>query len=184
MKCQEWIQTDLQELDQMLSLINPEEAEALVAALLQAERVFVEGCGRTGLVWKMFAMRLTQLGRQAHIIGSPTTPSVQPDDVFLVASASGKTESVNLAAEQAGLVGAKIVVISSRTGEKLSQRADVRLRLPGQDKYSGEPQHSRMPLASIFEQSLLLLLDGVIAEMAEQLGISAEAMAGRHANIE
>lgn len=184
MKCQEWVQTDLHELDQMLSLINPEEAEALVTALLQAERVFVMGRGRTGLVLKMFAMRLTQLGRQAHIIGSPTTPSVQPDDVFLVASASGKTESVHLAAEQARLVGAKIVVISSRTGENLSQRADVRLHLPGPDKSSGESQRSRMPLASIFEQSLLILLDSVIAEMAEQLGVSAEAMAARHANIE
>ena len=99
-----------------MSLINPEEAEALVAAQLQAARVFFMGRVRTGLVLELFAMRLTQLGRQAHIVGSPTTPSVQPDDIYLVVSARGKTESVCLAAEKAGLVGAKIVVISSRTG--------------------------------------------------------------------
>ncbi len=184
MNSQEWIQTDLRELDRMLSLINLEEAEALGSALLQAERVFVMGRGRTGLVLEMFAMRLTQLGRQVHIIGSPTTPSVQPEDLFLAASASGKTESVRLAAEQAALIGAKIVVITSRTEGELNQRAAVCLHLTGGDKYSVDTEHSRMPLASIFEQGLLVLLDGVIAEMAEGIGISPEAMAARHANIE
>ncbi len=86
--------------------------------------------GRSGFVLEIFALQLTQLGCQAHIIGFMTALSGQPDDEFYVASASRKTENVFLIAEPTGLVGAKSILISTRTGEKLSQQADVRLLFP------------------------------------------------------
>jgi 6-phospho-3-hexuloisomerase len=110
---------------------------------------FFMGRGHTGLVLEMFAMRLTQVRRQAHFIDSPTTPSVQPREVFLVTPTREKTESLHLAAEQVSFVREKIAVISSGPEEKLIQHADVRLHLPGGDKFSGDLQHYRIPLASI-----------------------------------
>ncbi|MFA9404105.1 MAG: hypothetical protein ACERKX_03240 [Anaerolineales bacterium] len=76
-----------------MSLINPEQAEALVAALLKATQVFPVCCGRTDMVLEMFTMRLTQLEYQVHIIGSPTMPSVQTADLFLVIFARLKSEA-------------------------------------------------------------------------------------------
>ena len=44
--------------------------------------------------------------------------------------------------------------------------------------------HSIQPMGSMFEQSLLLCLDGVVMGVMDRMGLTAETMFTRHANLE
>ena len=61
---------------------------------------FVAGKGRSGFVANSFAMRLNQLGKQAHVVGESTTPAIKSNDVFVIISGSGSTEHLRLLADK------------------------------------------------------------------------------------
>lgn len=81
----------LDEIEQTLSNIKSEETSTFLTQLLDAKNVFVSGKGRSGFVANSFAMRLNQLGKQAHVVGESTTPSIHQEDLFVVISGSGST---------------------------------------------------------------------------------------------
>ena len=65
--------------------------KALLGPLNQSERIFLAGAGRSGLALKSFAMRLTQLSKQAFVVGETTTPAITASDLLVIASSSGET---------------------------------------------------------------------------------------------
>ena len=52
-------QTIVQELAAVMERIDSGECEALCGAILAARRIFLAGAGRSGLVVRAFAMRLS-----------------------------------------------------------------------------------------------------------------------------
>ncbi|MHC4202368.1 MAG: 6-phospho-3-hexuloisomerase, partial [Planctomycetota bacterium] len=52
----------LDEIGRTLALIDEGDARRLAEAILRAERVYLAGLGRSGLVASCFAMRLVHLG--------------------------------------------------------------------------------------------------------------------------
>lgn len=81
------LETDAQQIDQ-LQLNNVE------TAILQANRVFIDGAGRSGFAARAFANRLMHLGFQTFFVGEPTTPSLQKEELLFIGSGSGKTASL------------------------------------------------------------------------------------------
>ena len=182
MKIQEWISQDLAEISTILERIDLERADKLMNELLEAERIFVMGMGRSGLVLEMFAMRMTQLGRRMLVIGASTTPAISQDDLLLLATASASRPYMIQAVKTARRQHAKIALITSSDGSELAQLVDSELVLPRNT--TQDDVKDPLPLGTAFEQSLLVFLDSMVSLMAQELGITEDSMAERHANIE
>ena len=142
------------------------------------ERIFVGGAGRSGLMLKAFAARLSQMGRTVYAAGETVTPAVERGDLVFLASASGSTRTVLHYAQTAKDAGAELLVITASQDSPLAaiHPADVLLPCGGKDTSAGSAQ----VMGSLFEQALLLFCDAVV--MA--LDPDPDAMRRRHANLE
>ena len=80
-------------LEEVLSNNDQKLIEGVIKTLLNANKIFVYGVGRSGHVGKSFAMRLVQLGLKAYFIGETITPIVEPNDVVVIISNTGETMS-------------------------------------------------------------------------------------------
>lgn len=184
MKMNEWLKTDLAELSALVDKIDAGELEIACRHILQAQRVFVVGKGRSGLVMEMFAMRLMQAGLAAFVVGAPTTPAIREGDLLVAGSGSGETAGVVSVASKAADVKAKLVAITSRAASTLGMLADCRVIIPGETTKINLDQESRVPLGSVLEQALLVMMDSASAYIAETLEQSNRMMMERHANLE
>ena len=168
----------IRELTAVFEKLSREDVERAARCIMDHERVFVGGAGRSGLMLKAFAMRLAQMGRTVYAAGESVTPAVERGDLVFLASASGATRTVLHWAETARTAGADLFVATAAPDSPLAaiHPADVVLPCGGKDRTEGSAQ----VMGSLFEQSLLLFCDAVV--MA--LGPDPDAMRRRHANLE
>jgi 6-phospho-3-hexuloisomerase len=184
MHLSEWTRHDLDELSFILAQVTDDSAQGMVAAILQARRVFVLGLGRSGLLLRMFAMRLMQIGLEAHVVGDPTTPAIESGDLLVALSGSGRTATVvNLAGKAQGF-GARVLAITSSTVTPLAEAADVVVVIPSGSVKTDLSTPTRLPLANALEHAMAIYLDCVGAMLAEARGQDNAAMMRRHANLE
>lgn len=184
MNLDEWLKIDLNELSSLTGSMDEKQLEDLCQHILAAKRIFVVGKGRTGLVMEMFAMRLMQMGRTAFVAGASTTPAIRGGDLLVAGSGSGETAGVVSSAKKAAKEKAKLAVITSQPESTLAKMADSLVILPGGVSKLNVDQESKIPLGSVLEQSLLVVLDGVSAYLAKELHQTNRTMMDRHANLE
>lgn len=174
--------------------VSKKEVDELVKTLLNSERVFVAGAGRSGLIARAFAMRLMHLGFQVHVIGETITPKLKENDIFLGVSGSGETVRVVSAARSAAKIGAKVVLITSYPDSALGKLADLVVKIPGRIETAEKKSYtsrqiageyeSLTPLGTLFEATTLTFLDGVIASLMRELGKKEEDLNKKHASVE
>jgi len=179
--------------------IDPGQVEAFIATLAEVygdprRKVLVMGAGRSGLVGRAFAMRLLHMGFNVYVLGDTIVPSVRENDVVIAISGSGRTKLIVTAAEAAKQVGAKVIAITTYPDSPLGRLADIIVRVPGRTKSSKMDDYFARqilgiheplaPLGTLFEDTALVFLDGVVYALMEKLGVSEEEMRRRHANIE
>jgi 6-phospho-3-hexuloisomerase len=179
-----------------LEEINDIEIEKLVELIQNSNRVFVMGAGRSGLVARAFAMRLVQLGLQSYVVGETTTPSMAEDDLLVLVSGSGTTSSIINAAETAKSIGATVLTITSYPVSYLGGVSDYTLKIKGRTKKDSsietdhlkhqiEGFHSTLtPLGTLFEDTVMVFLDGIIARLMLVLGKKEHDLRKRHASLE
>ena len=184
MKAEERIYRNLDELKHLFGAAELEEWEELAARIARADGVFVHGSGRTRLVMSMFAMRLTQMGVRAYLVGEATTPAIGKGDLLLAGSGSGETEGVIRAAQKAQAAGATLCGITSSRASSLGRLAGPAVILPGRTKNIQGAPAGPLPLGSEFEQMLLLFLDALTSRLMETLLQTHAMMRERHANLE
>ena len=184
MDLSEWIRVDLDELTDLLREIDPLEAETLGRLVLEAKRIYVAGQGRSGLVMRMFAMRLMQLDLTAFVVGDVTTPAIGAGDLLVVGSGSGETGGAVLAARRAGEVGARVAALTARPDSTLGRLAFHVVTIPGSGPKLEGSQPSRTPMGSVLEQALMVVTDCVHAWLVDRLGMDDAKMMARHANLE
>ncbi|MGQ9493777.1 MAG: 6-phospho-3-hexuloisomerase [Anaerolineae bacterium] len=179
-----WLCADLEELQAVLAQVQGAEVEGLSDLILGSRRTFVVGQGRSGLLMRMFALRLMQLGLTVHVVGDVTTPAIGAGDLLVACSGSGETAGVLTPARRAKQLGAKVAAVVAQSGSSLSRLADHTLLVPGETPKVSMAQRSKLPLATVLEQAMLVVLDCVIARLGERLGQTNEHMMTRHANLE
>jgi len=148
-----------------------------------AQRIYVAGEGRSGLVARTFAMRLVHLGLTAYACGETITPAIGAGDLCIACSGSGETPITCHRAEQSRRAGATVAAIVAATGSPLGASADVEVVLPAPTKAATHAA-SRQFGATLFEQSLLLFLDALVLLLQERSGTSPERMRAKHTNLE
>lgn len=185
MKTSDYVKTILNELSKHSTAIEDEQAERLVTSILSAQKVFVTGAGRSGLMGKSFAMRLTHIGIKAYVIGETNTPSFTKEDLLIVGSGSGRTETLLVLTKKAKAIGGKVAAFTLSTESPIADLADEVILLSGapKDQQKGS-HHTIQPMGSLFEQSLLLTYDAVILRLMEMKEFDTHTMYGHHANLE
>lgn len=173
----------IEEIQSILSNIKDTENNKLKDLLIRHKRIFVIGAGRTGLVMQAFAMRLMHIGKEVFIIGNATTPSIGKDDLLVIGSGSGDTESLILAAERAQKVGAVICTITASNGSKITNYSDFVINI-NTEIIENRKNILKQPMTTLFEQTLFLFLDFIVYEIIHVMSIAENDMIARHANIE
>ena len=75
----------------ILELVTKDDIENIIQLFFKADRIFVYGAGRSGLVSKAFAIRLVHLGFQTFVIGETIGAPVKKGDLVCIVSGSGET---------------------------------------------------------------------------------------------
>ena len=111
--------------------INTEEKLLTSVSLLRnARRILLVGIGASGLVAKNLSWKLMKIGINAvaeqdmHALLA-TVQAMSSEDLLLAVSYSGERREINLAADEALRVGAKILAITGFTPNALQQRATL-----------------------------------------------------------
>lgn len=173
----------IKELSLVTNKISDEKLNDCIKKINQAQRIFVYGTGRSGLMLKTFAMRLMQLGYISYVIGETITPSIHNGDLLIVASASGETSSVCQSALQAKKAGCMVMTITANRTSTLCDIEEPLIFIKSATKYS-KSDITIQPLGSLFEQALLILFDAIILRVAKDKVNINTSMAKKHASIE
>ncbi len=180
--------------------IDPGQVEKFVSKLVDVaasngmRKVLVMGAGRSGLVGKAFAMRLMHIGFNVYVLGDTIVPSVNENDVVIAISGSGTTKLIVTAAEAAKNVGATVIALTTYPDSKLGQLADIVVKIPGRTKMARMDDYFARqilgiheplaPLGTLFEDTVMIFLDGIAVELMHRLGKNEDELRQRHANIE
>ncbi len=172
-----------QEISDVVGNLDQQQLSTLVEAIVAAQRVFVCGAGRSLLMMRAFAMRLMHIGVEAYVVGETITPAIAPGDLLIAGSGSGQTR-VTLATVEAGAArGAQTAVITAHGDSEIAESCEVVVVVPA--RVTGAPSlTSNQPPGSLFEQSLLVVGDGLILRLMERLGTTIEQMRARHTKLE
>ena len=166
-------------------------------------KIFVMGVGRSGLVARMFTMRLVHLGLTAYVVGEIVTPGMKKDDLLIAVSGSGGTKSVLHAAKIAKEIGTEILAVTAHPESELGEISNIAVDLKVkrgakidikkdyfEDQLKGEyisrrySKEELTPLGTLFEDAAMIFFEGVIAGLMIELEESNEAMRNRHATLE
>jgi 6-phospho-3-hexuloisomerase len=181
-----------------LDTIKLEEIEKFVKTIEEIYRankkILVVGVGRSGLVGRAFAMRLRHLGARSYVVGETITPSVEEGDLLVAISGSGSTQIVVAVAEAAKRMKSKVAAITTYYDSPLGRLADLVVFVPGRTKLASMDDYFARqilgiheplsPLGTLFEDTSMVVLDAVVAELMKRLGKNESELARRHANIE
>ena len=176
------IQYIQRKINDILAHVSQDEINAVKKFFSESERVFVYGAGRSGLVAKAFAIRLVHLGFQTFVIGETITGPVQKGDLVIIISGSGETIPAVMTAEIAHNLDAKVVSITGKKKSGIAKFADLTLYISASCNDSERKRYA--PLGTLFEASVWILLDGIIASLLESKKETEETMRSRHATLE
>ncbi len=178
-KSTEYIHRKIKDILDRVSKDNIEKVKSLFFA---SNRIFVYGAGRSGLVAKAFAIRLVHLGFQTFVIGETITAPVQKGDLVVIVSGSGETIPAVMTAEIVRDIGAKVVSITGKKKSDIAKFADITLFVSAACNDAERKRYA--PLGTLFEASVWILLDGIIADLLDSKNENEESMRRRHATLE
>ena len=81
----------VEDAKRVLRTVRASELKAFKQAILDSQRIFVTGLGRTGLMARGFAMRLMHLGRRVYHVGDVITPAIRQGDLLVICSRTGRS---------------------------------------------------------------------------------------------
>lgn len=181
----QYLDVVVQELRRTIELISDEEAEELVNKILESNKIFVAGAGRSGFMGKSFVMRMMHMGIDAYIVGETVTANLEPGDLLIIGSGSGETKTLVPIAEKAKTIGGTVAAITISPDSTIGKLADIVVKLPGAPKDQSTRNYQTIqPMGSLFEQTMLLFYDALILRFMEKKGLDSNKMYGKHANLE
>ena len=156
------------EISDCINKIDTNSINQAISLINNFNIIFLSGSGRSKLSISSFAMRLMHLKKNAYIVGDVTTPSITNNDLLIIASGSGKTKSSILTANQAKEIGSKILLFTHNLNSELFKLSDYHIHIPS--PYFNTRDYTNItksiqPIASLFEQSVLILSDIIILQL-------------------
>ncbi|MFX0113028.1 MAG: SIS domain-containing protein [Candidatus Hodarchaeota archaeon] len=151
----------------------------------RTSKVYVLGTGMSGIVASMAAVRFQHVG--INIQSEYDWRFRNRDDVLLAISGSGETSNILTYAKSAVDSRMKIFSITSFADSQLAQLADNVTLVTGRkekvSEYDKEVWDSKSLVPS-FEYSAAVVLDSIVAQIADSMKIDEESMKKEHANVQ
>jgi 6-phospho-3-hexuloisomerase len=176
------------------------ETSAFFQRMLAAERVYVAGAGRSGLIARAFAMRLLHLGFDVYVVGETVTPALRPADTLVVFSGSGETHTMATFCSTVKGLGGRVCLITASPDSTMSRIADCVVNLGDltgyyrgdtstfeQRQMTGQYRSvasAFAPLGTLFETLALVFSDAVISALMEARKEGALELKSRLTNME
>jgi 6-phospho-3-hexuloisomerase len=175
-----------QDLHRVLAGVKGRELEAFEEAILSSQRIFVTGLGRTGLMMRGFAMRLMHLGRRVYHVGDVITPAIRKGDLLIIGSRTGRSPVLSFFIEIAHKAHAPVAVVTANHASLAARGADALLTIDDRKVVENRKRRNEryLPLGSLFEQALLLVLDQVVVDLMEALELTEADLARIHTRFE
>jgi 6-phospho-3-hexuloisomerase len=126
------------------------------------------------------------LGLNVFVVGETTTPGISKGDLLIIGSGSGETGSISFFAKEAKKHNAKLGLITIFPDSTIGNLADIKVLINAQTN-KNIPDNgitSIQPGGSLFEQNLMLLLDGLVLKLVEKINVNPSTMWANHANLE
>jgi 6-phospho-3-hexuloisomerase len=159
-----------------------------------ANRIFVMGAGRSGLVAKSFAMRLMHIGYQVYVVGEIVTPAVASGDVVVAISGSGNTRTISEFGEICKKLSVGLVTVTSNKDSVLGRLSDLVVIVDSKYKLDNSKEYmerqlsgnhkSLTPMGTLFELTAAVFLDSFIAKLMILKGVDEAALKKRHTVLE
>lgn len=180
---------ELSVLQFMVDGVDEQQLRELAEEIKAAKRIFVGGAGRSLLSMKGFAMRLMQTAHETYLVGEVCTPSIQPGDLLIVGSGSGKTQVTLDVVNKAKEHGARTAVLTMHADAPIARTCDCVVVIPEIPKITETDEEAaafaKKNLAGNFgEAAITLTLDGVIGAMMKESGQDGGTIRYYHANLE
>lgn len=171
------------EINRSLLELIPEQIECAVEQIASTERIFCDGMGRSGLQAETFVMRLAQMKREAYFVSGVATTAIRKEDLLIICSGSGETESLVQHAQKAKNIGTRMIAITTNAESAVAKLADevIKIWAPNKQRYDKE---SVQPMGTLFEQTEGILFDIMVLMLMERLHITGEQMRANHKNLE
>ena len=170
----------------LIERIDEESSEQLAEMILKADRIFVTGQGRSGMVAQCLATRLAQMDFNVNIPGLATCQKIEAADLMIAISCSGNTRTTVEFVKISNQSGAKVAVLTAFVESTLAELANEVVLLPCADedirevcKYTVGPYNNML-----FEQAALLYIDALVYLLLEKQGLSPDIITKRHTNLE
>lgn len=173
---------DLAALDEFARMLN------------SANRIFIMGAGRSGLVAKSFAMRLMHIGYQVYVVGEIVTPAVTAGDVVVAISGSGNTRTISEFGEICKKLNVKLITVTSNPNSTLGRISDLIVTLEVNQRHDHNKEYmerqlsgnhkSMTPLGTLFELTAAVFLDSFIAKLMVVRGVDEAYLKTRHTVLE
>lgn len=181
----EHIQSILTEIKTVLSKIDQKQIDILVKQILSARRIIASGAGRVGMALKGFVMRLKHLGLDAYVLGDANVPALKQQDLFLVCSGSGETQTIYELVLIAQKNQANIALVTGNPQSRMGKIAQsiVEIKAPSKTK-PVENFVSIQPMTTLNEQCLAIFFDAVVLRLMQELDETHDTMWERHSNLE
>lgn len=182
----ELVTAQLAAIRMLIGRIDQSVAGEIIQMILRADKVFVTGQGRSGLVAQCLATRLAQIGFNVHIPGQATCQKIEAGDLLIAFSCRGSTVTTVEYARVSRQAGANIAAVTAFADSALAGLADQVVVLAVNDgdiraecRYVVGPNNN-----TLFEQAALLFADALVYILLERKGISKSIINQRHTNLE
>ena len=158
----------LHELNTVLDKIDSAVINQVIEIINGSDKVFFTALGRAGFMGKSFVMRLMHMGKEVYVVGETNTPNFEKDDVLIICSGSGETKQFIQIAEKAKSYGGKLIVFTATPKSTLADMSDCSIVIQAPSKKQDDSAfQSIQPMASLFEQGILLVGDSIVLTMME-----------------
>ena len=171
--------------------LSGKDAKIMEDLLLNTGKIYTMGVGHSGLIGKVFAMKLMHLGLASYVVGDVTTPGLREGDVVVAISQSGETTSVVALSKKAKKLGGKVIAITACPQSSLGRMADhivkIEAKAPGKKfpalSALGDEEHANLS-GALFGINSFLFFYGLICDLVLRAKQTPSKIDSRHANIE
>ncbi len=168
------------DIKNVIGTLEEARAEAVFLAVSLAakrgKRVFVWSFApRQITLMRCYLMRLMHMGVKAFVWGDTVCPEPEESDIFLVSDASGRDEATKTVIRQMREKGADVFLLTKDQNGRVEAGKELHFKVNERNDSDG---------TQLFEQSMLILLDAMIAKHSDVFGYEKSAAFKRHANLE
>lgn len=164
-------------IDKVINKIKKSDLDRFINLIQSGRRVYLAGEGRSGLVAKIFALRLVSVGKKTFVVGDIISPPMLADDLLIIVSGSGETTNLVEIAKISKILNVQVALVTATKKSELEKFCHQVFYIPAKlPKRQTSFYHlreligasERAPIDSLFEVCAHIFLEAAAAKLIKQ----------------